>query len=137
MTALTIGDVSRATGVPASAIRFYESQGLLRAAGRAGGRRQFDAGSVDALRVIRLARDLGFSVGDVALLLNGFSSDKPPNVRWRELARRKLAEVNATLERAASMKRLLEKGLRCDCVSVHDCLVYECDPPVTMSGRRT
>src|SRR5262245_37008246 len=108
-TAMSIGDVSRATGVSASAIRFYESRGLVRAAGRSGGKRAFTSDAVDALRVIKIARELGFGVADIELLLSGFSTDTPPNVRWRELAKRKLAEINLALERATSMKRLLEK----------------------------
>ncbi len=82
-----------------------------------------------------MARDLGFTLGDIRLLVSGFSPDTPPNVRWRELAQKKLFEVNALLQRATAMKHLLEKGLRCDCVSVHDCLAYDCNPPVTL-GRR-
>lgn len=130
-----IGEVARATGLAPSAIRFYESEGLLPAASRSGGKRTFTKEMVDSLTVIRMARDLGFTVGDIRLLVSGFSTDTPPNVRWRELAQKKLFEVNAVLQRATAMKRLLEKGLRCDCVSVHDCLAYDCNPPVTL-GRR-
>ena len=135
MNAMTIGDVSRATGIAPSAIRFYESKGLLSSAGRTGGKRTFGAESVDALKVIRMARELGFTLGDIQLLLSGFSSDTPPNVRWRELASRKLLEVNNVLQRASAMKSLLEKGLRCDCISIHDCLTYDCAPPVTLTRR--
>jgi MerR family redox-sensitive transcriptional activator SoxR len=133
--ALSIGDVSRATGIAPSAIRFYESRGLVRADGRVGGKRTFRTETVDALRVIRMARHLGFTVEDIALLLSGFSQDTPPNVRWQELARRKLTEVTTTLDQASSMKRLLEKGLGCDCISIHDCMAYDCNPPVSLSRR--
>jgi MerR family redox-sensitive transcriptional activator SoxR len=135
MAVMTIGDVARATGVAPSAIRFYESKGLLSAAGRTGGKRNFGSESVDALKVIRMARELGFTLADIQLLLTGFSDDTPPSVRWRELASRKLLEVNSVLQRASAMKSLLEKGLRCDCISVHDCLAYDCAPPVTLTRR--
>ncbi len=134
--ALSIGDVSRETGIAPSAIRFYESQGLIAANGRSSGRRTFDRDSIDALKVIRMARELGFTLGDIRLLLTGFSSDTPPNVRWRELAQRKLREVNDVLGRATAMKGLLEKGLRCDCITVHDCLAFDCNPPVQLSRKR-
>jgi DNA-binding transcriptional MerR regulator len=135
MTTMTIGDVARRTGIAPSAIRFYESEGLLPAASRAGGKRTFSAESIDSLTVIRMARELGFTLEDIRLLISGFSPDTPPNVRWRQLAQRKLTDVNTLLQRATAMKSLLEKGLRCDCVSVHDCLAYDCNPPVTL-GRR-
>jgi MerR family transcriptional regulator, redox-sensitive transcriptional activator SoxR len=135
MTVLTIGQVSLATGIAPSAIRFYETKGLLVSGPRSGGKRTFTSDAVDALKVIRMARDLGFTLGDIQLLLSGFSRETPPNVRWQQLARRKLREVSDVIARASAMKALLEKGLRCDCVSVHDCLAYDCNPPVKL-GRK-
>jgi DNA-binding transcriptional MerR regulator len=84
-----------------------------------------------------MARDLGFSVAEIRTLLNGFSADTPPSERWQHLARRKLPEIDALVQRATAMKRLLEKGLRCDCVSLHDCVLYDCNPPVTLGRRKT
>jgi hypothetical protein len=70
------------------------------------------------------------------LLFNGFSPDTPPSDRWQQLAQRKLPEVTALIQRATAMKKLLEKGLRCDCVSVQDCILYDCNPPVALARRR-
>jgi DNA-binding transcriptional MerR regulator len=91
---------------------------------------------IDRLRVVRIARDLGFTLGEIRALLDGFSEDTPPSERWQKLARRKLPEVDALLQRATAMKRLLEKGLRCDCVSVQDCIRYDCAPPVPISRKK-
>jgi hypothetical protein len=46
-----------------------------------------------------------------------------------------LPEIEATLQRARAMKQLLEKGLACDCLSVADCIVYGCNPPVQIGTR--
>ena len=135
MTAVPIGEVARATGLSASAIRFYESEGLVQAPERSGGWRLFPTADVDRLRVIRMARDLGFSLDDIRTLLSGFAEDTPPSERWQHLARRKLPEVEEQLARATAIKRLLEKGLRCDCLTVQDCIQYDCNPPVAL-GRR-
>ena len=134
---LAIGEVARQTGVAASAIRYYEAEGLLSSPGRASGWRAFTPEVVDRLRVIKLARELGFSLDDIRALLNGFSPDTAPSERWQRLARRKLPEVDALIQRATAMKRLLEKGLRCDCISVQDCIMYDCNPPVSIGRRRT
>ena len=136
METLAIGEVARQAGVSQSAIRYYEAEGLLPAPPRSSGWRTFDPGVIDRLRVIRLARELGFSLTDIRTLLNGFSTDTPPSERWQHLARRKLPEIDAIQQRATAMKRLLEKGLRCDCVSVHDCVLYDCNPPVSIGRRR-
>jgi MerR family transcriptional regulator, redox-sensitive transcriptional activator SoxR len=136
MDTMRIGQVARLTGVAPSAIRYYESEGLLSNPARDRGRRAFHPETVDRLRVIRTARDLGFSLDDIRTLLNGFSVDTPPSARWQRLATRKLPEVKALMQRATAMERLLEKGLRCSCVSVHDCILYDCNPPVSIGRRR-
>ena len=132
---MTIGEVATRTGLSHSAIRYYESEGLITAPERRGGKRSFGPEVVDAVRVIRLARELGFSLEDIRTLLNGFSTETAPPVRWQHLARRKLPEVNELIQRATAMKRLLEKGLRCDCVTVQDCILYDCNPPVQLTRR--
>jgi MerR family redox-sensitive transcriptional activator SoxR len=55
------------------------------------------------------------------MVLDGFSEDTPPSERWRVLAREKLPEVEALVERALGMKNLLERGLRCECLRLEDC----------------
>jgi MerR family transcriptional regulator, redox-sensitive transcriptional activator SoxR len=137
MEALAIGEVSRRAGMAQSAIRYYESAGLLSGPARSsGGWREFHPEVVDQLKVIRMARELGFSLEEIRTLLNGFSPDTPPSTRWQQLAERKLPEVDALIQRATAMKRLLEKGLRCDCVSIQDCIRYDCSPPVSIQRNR-
>jgi MerR family redox-sensitive transcriptional activator SoxR len=138
MQPLPIGEVSRLSGMAPSAIRYYEEEGLVSRPERSGGGwRAFDPGVVERLKVIRLARELGFSLEDIRTLLNGFSPDTPPPERWQELATRKLPEIQAFVDRATAMKRLLEKGLRCDCVSIQECFLYDCNPPVALKRRST
>jgi MerR family redox-sensitive transcriptional activator SoxR len=132
---IPIGELARRTGLSQSAIRYYESQKLLTPPGRKSGWRAFDSEVVDRLHAVRMARELGFTLKEIRTLLDGFSEDTPPSTRWQQLARRKLPEIDAMLNRAMSMKRLLEKGLRCDCVTVQDCIQYDCAPPVTISRR--
>ena len=134
---MPIGEVARRAGLSQSAIRYYEAEGLLPAPERTSGRRSFRPDVVDRLRVIRMARDLGFTLDDIRTLLDGFAPETPPPERWHQLARRKLPEINALIQRATAMKGLLEKGLRCDCVSVQDCILYDCNPPVALGRRRT
>ena len=136
MDTLAIGELSRRTGVAQSAIRYYEAEGLLSNPDRRGGKRVFSARVVDEVMVIRMARELGFSLDDIRTLLNGFSPDTPPPARWRQLAEHKLPEVEATIQKAQAMKRLLTKGLRCDCVRMSDCIVHDCSPPVQIGLSR-
>jgi MerR family redox-sensitive transcriptional activator SoxR len=133
---ISIGDVAERTGLAPSAIRYYESEGLLPHPSRKGGKRAFSPEVVSRIMVIRIARDLGFSLDDIHTLLDGFSPATPPPERWQELARRKLPEVDEVLRRARAMKQLFEKGLGCECVDVTDCFVYDCNPPVQIGLTR-
>lgn len=112
---LSIGEVARQAGVRASALRYYESVGLLPPARRVAGRRVYDAASLDALRVIHLAKDAGFTVADIRRLFHGFDSATAASARWQSLATRKLHDITALIARARRMQQVLEGLLSCEC----------------------
>ncbi len=122
---MSIGEVARNTGVRPSALRYYEGVGLLPLPERVNGRRRYDGELLrevlDRLAVVRVAKQAGFTISEIRTLLDGFSEDTPPSERWRILARDKLPEVEALVERALSMKDLLERGLRCECLRLEEC----------------
>jgi MerR family transcriptional regulator, redox-sensitive transcriptional activator SoxR len=117
----SIGEVADRAGLNPSAIRYYESIGLLPKAERISGQRRYGDSVLKRLAVIELARRAGFTLAETRTLLNGFSAKVPPSARWRALADRKLPEIEALIARASAMKRLLEEGLDCDCLSLDDC----------------
>lgn len=117
----SIGEVASRAGLKASSIRYYESIGLLPQPERAGGQRRYGDSVLKRLAVIELAQRAGFTLAETRTLLNGFSAKVPPSARWRALADRKLPEIEALIARANAMKRLLEEGLECDCLSLDDC----------------
>jgi len=130
---LSIGEVARSTGLRPSALRFYEGVGLLPQPERTSGRRRY-GGKVlrevlSRLAFVRVAQQAGFTISEIATLLDGFSDDTPPSDRWRVLAQEKLPEVEALVERALGMKDLLERGLRCECVSMDDCTLVDKGAP--------
>jgi len=118
----TIGELARKAGIRASAIRFYESVGLLAKPPRASGWRRYDSDALGRLGVIQGARDLGFSLGEIKTILDGFPDGTPPSARWEALARKKLPEVEAHAQRILAMKTLLEAGLNCNCEDVEECI---------------
>lgn len=123
MENLSIGEVARRAGIQPSALRYYESIGLMPTPQRVSGRRRYDESTVQMLRIVQLAQSAGFSIADIQVLLHGFDTNTPPAARWQPLASRKIAELDAQILRAQQMKRILEKGLNCDCLRLEDCAV--------------
>jgi MerR family redox-sensitive transcriptional activator SoxR len=144
-TELTIGEVARRAGMRPSALRYYEGLGLLPAARRVSGRRRYGPDALARLAVIRLAQHAGFTMAEIAMLVNGFAPETPAAERWRALAEAKLVEVEARLRRGQEMKRVLEASLRCGCLDLADCptaieagleVDFACDPPATATSVR-
>ena len=121
MSGLSIGEVARRAGVRASALRYYEKVGLIAPQPREGGRRRYDPGVFNTLAVIEIAKQAGFTIGETRLLLHGFGRDVAASRRWRALAERKEAEIDALMANARRMKRLLRAALGCRCVTLEEC----------------
>ena len=120
-TAMSVGEVARRAGVRPSAIRYYESVGLLPRPARSGGWRRYEADVLDWLGLVTSAREAGFTMPVVRRLVAGFEPGTPPVMRWRALATRKLAEVDALVARAERMRVVLRRALACGCLRLEDC----------------
>jgi len=128
---MPIGEVARAAGLAPSAIRYYERAGLLPKPGRQSGQRRYGAETAARLRIIQLARDAGFTIAETRTFLSGFSPATTPAARWRALAERKLAALEAQSRRIVRMKALLESSFHCGCLRIEDCerAIAACDTP--------
>ncbi len=117
---LTITDLSRATGARSSALRFYESVGLLASRRRTkAGYRLFDPDAVDRVRFIRMAQDAGLTLDDVRAVLEPRGSAATCPAVHRVLALR-LADVRAKLAALRRLEVVLERGLECRPQQVSD-----------------
>jgi len=122
---LTIGEVARRVGLRPSALRYYESVGLLPPPRRVNGQRRYDASVFQRLAIIQLAQESGFTLAEIETLVHGFASETPPSARWWTLAQAKLVEADALIQRAQHMKRLLEAALDCGCLTFEECVIVE------------
>lgn len=121
---MTIGEVAARSGVSASAIRFYERAGLLAAPIRESGRRIYDEQALHQLAILRFARDTGFTLPEIKLLLRGFPASVPASVRWKKMASKKIEELEHMASKIRIMKRLLRVVMSCECKTLGDCTRY-------------
>src|SRR5690242_2158967 len=119
---LSIGEVAGRAGVRVSAIRYYEREGLISPPRRHGGKRVYDANLFEALALIDLAQEAGFSIRDIRQLLAGFEGSTPASVRWQALAQRKLDETQELIARAERTRTLLLRLLQCRCTTLTACV---------------
>jgi len=107
-----IGEISRQTGLSVHTIRYYEAEGLLQEAARTdSGYRTYAPKTVEQLRFIRKAQELGFSLDEVRelLVLRDRSAGACSHVK--SLVREKLASVNGKLRELGSMQKDLKRVL--------------------------
>jgi MerR family redox-sensitive transcriptional activator SoxR len=121
---LSIGEVASRAAVNVSAIRFYERRGLLPEPERVSGQRRYTATIVQRLGVIDAAKQAGFSLDEVGVLLASTDEGAPAHEQLQALAARKLPEVDALIERAEAMRVWLTAARSCGCESFDVCNLF-------------
>jgi Cu(I)-responsive transcriptional regulator len=106
---VNIGTAARESGVSAKMIRHYEDLGLIPSAGRTeSGYRLYSEADVHRLRFVRRARDLGFSMKQIADLLGLWSDRRRASAKVKALAQAHIAELDARIAEMTAMRRTLE-----------------------------
>jgi DNA-binding transcriptional MerR regulator len=105
---LSIGELAERTGVPATALRYYDELGLVTPTSRESGRRRYAASAVAAVGVIRFLREVGFTLADIGSFL---AVDKPGS--RQEIIDRKLARVIEQQHQLEIAREVLEHGRHC------------------------
>jgi DNA-binding transcriptional MerR regulator len=121
---LRSGQVAQAAGVNLQTLRYYERRGLLAPPQRTpGGHRQYAPEAVTLLRVIKAAQRLGFTLEEVACLLETgqHRHGQPADAGLAEQARAKLAEVDAKIAALYTIRAALEAALEAGCQDLIAC----------------
>jgi DNA-binding transcriptional MerR regulator len=114
---LDITAVAQQSGVPASALRYYEEKGLIASVGRRGLRRLFDAGVLERLALIALGQAAGFSLDEIAGM---FTPDGRPKIDRKALATQADA-LDRTIQQLSSMRDGLRHASVCPAPSHMEC----------------
>ena len=122
---MTIGALAALAGRRPSAIRYYEQIGLLPEPARAAGRRRYDQATVRTLAVIETAQRAGLALDEIKVLLSAAPGDPAAVERLREVARRKLPEIIALIERTELVRGWLECAARCECPDLDQCPLFD------------
>lgn len=123
MEELTIGQVAQQTGLETSAIRYYESVGLLDPPTRVNGRRRFNPDVLKRLELIQLLRGASFGIRELQLLFGGLDDDSPASTEWQALVAEKIGEMDRLIKQTQATREWLQDVLERECEGVYDCFV--------------
>lgn len=109
----TIGQLARAAGVPTSTVRYYERARLIRTASRSEANyRVYDSAALERLVFIRAAQAIGFTLEDIAALLDFRDGTSPPCKEVQTMIETRLSEVDRRSKELAHVQAILKASLR-------------------------
>lgn len=132
---VSIGFVARRTGLSVSAIRFYETAGLVSPVRNNGGQRRFLRSDLRRLSFIMIAQQMGFSLGDIKTQLDGLPKGRTPTQKdWTKISKQFRSALNERITVLERMRDRLDGCIGCGCLSLKKCLLYNVDDRAWRSG---
>jgi MerR family transcriptional regulator, redox-sensitive transcriptional activator SoxR len=119
---LTIGEVSRRSGVAASALRFYEERGLIASERAGSGHRRYPRPVLRRIAFIVFAQRVGLTLEEIGAELAKLPPDRVPTRRdWERLSRRWSERIDERIAELQRLKRGLTECIGCGCLSLERC----------------
>jgi MerR family redox-sensitive transcriptional activator SoxR len=124
-TWIAIGPFARRSGVAASALRFYEAQGLLSGQRSAGGRRCYARSELRRIAFIRAAQAVGLSLDEIRAALASLPDARTPTkADWERLSRGWKPLIDARIVALTRLRDQLASCIGCGCLSLKRCALY-------------
>jgi MerR family transcriptional regulator, redox-sensitive transcriptional activator SoxR len=132
---LTIGELSARSGVAASALRFYEAQGLIGARRTSGYQRRFDRVTLRRVALIQAGRAAGIPLEEVRTALETLPSQRTPTRRdWERLSRGWRADIDQRIATLQALRNRLTTCIGCGCLSIDRCSLLNPDDEAATLG---
>lgn len=121
---IPMGEVTRRSGFAASAVRFYESQGLISAERSAGGQRMFERSVLRRLAFIRAASNIGLSLEEIRAELATLPAGRTPTkADWSRISRHWRGRLEDRIRALEKLRDNLDSCIGCGCLSLQRCSV--------------
>ena len=131
---LTVGELARRAGVAVSTIHFYERRGLISGWRTGGNQRRYDRATLRRVAIIKVAQQLGISLGEIGARLAALPADRTPaRSDWSRIATAWRADLDLKIAQLALLRDRLDGCIGCGCLSVTDCPLR--NPDDRLSGR--
>lgn len=125
MAMITIGDLARRTGLSVSAIRFYETRGLVSAVRSAGNKRLFMRSDIRRLSFVMVAQRIGLTLAEIRDALGSLPLGRAPNQEdWTALSTGMREMLQERIDLLTRTRDLLDGCIGCGCLSLDRCALY-------------
>lgn len=122
---ISIGELAERAGVPHSALRFYEAQGLLKSVRTEGGQRRYARDMLRRVAFIRSAQNVGLRLEDIVAALAQLPDSRTPTKSdWTRLSKRWRAVLDERIHALESLRDQLDQCIGCGCLSLAACKLY-------------
>ena len=122
---LTIGEVAHRSGLAPSALRYYESLGLIRSHRTSGNQRRYTRSVLRRLAVVHAAQQVGLSLEEVYRAFATFDPEHAPTKReWVALSRRWRPALDARIKELEQVRDGLSMCVGCGCLTMRQCAIY-------------
>ena len=135
MTSLTVGQLAERAGVATSAIRFYESRGLIRSRRTSGNQRRYEQAELRRVAFIRTAQRVGLSLEEIGEALATLPENRvPTKADWTRLSRAWRPRLDEQIERIERLRDQLDSCIGCGCLSLRNCALRNPQDVMASSG---
>ena len=132
---LTIGEVADRSGVPHTALRFYEERGLIVSVRTAGNQRRYHRAVLRRLAFIRTAQRVGLSLEEIHEALENLPGGRTPTkTDWTRLSHAWRHELDARIDALHRLRDRLTVCIGCGCLSLKSCTLYNHDDRLARLG---
>ncbi|MDE9450262.1 redox-sensitive transcriptional activator SoxR [Aliiroseovarius sp. Z3] len=132
---ISIGTLANRTGLAVSAIRYYETQGLVAPERNAGGQRRFLRSDIRRLSFVMIAQKFGFTLDRIREVLGRLPQNRTPTAKdWRLISQDFRAELDEQIEALTRLRDKLDGCIGCGCLSLDRCALYNPDDVASNKG---
>ncbi|MGH8946966.1 MAG: redox-sensitive transcriptional activator SoxR [Acidimicrobiia bacterium] len=121
---LTIGDLSRRTGVATSALRYYEREGLIDAERADSGHRRYAQATIRRVSFIKIAQEVGLTLQEIAEAMSSLPENRTPDQDdWAKLSASWRPRLDAQIAMLERLRDRLDSCIGCGCLSLKKCSI--------------
>jgi MerR family redox-sensitive transcriptional activator SoxR len=132
---LTIGELSERSGVAPSALRFYESEGLIHATRSPSGQRRFTRDTLRRVAFVRVAQQVGLTLEEIRAALVSLPQSRTPNERdWERLSNSWRPRIEYQIRMLERLRDRLDRCIGCGCLSLKHCRLLNPGDQVAQRG---